>query len=215
MELFVQHLFLGITLAISIGPVNLELIKQGVTKGFFPSWFVGIGAMTADFVMIFIIYLGLGHFFTSTIVQIFLGFFGSIMLIYIGIQNTRNKDAHLDFDKPANVKEKRSFTTGFLLAIANPLNIVFWTGIYGSLLYVKTTTLMTPLWLVVFIFLGISISNITLAIMSAMGKSFVKPSNLRFISFTSGIIIIGYGIWIGYTTISSNLDIDLLAYFAR
>jgi threonine/homoserine/homoserine lactone efflux protein len=40
MELLLQYLVLGITLAISIGPVNLELIKQGMTKGFIPSWLV-------------------------------------------------------------------------------------------------------------------------------------------------------------------------------
>lgn len=204
MKLLLQYLVFGITLAISIGPVNLELIKRGVTKGFIPSWLVGIGAMTADLVIIYIIYLGLGPFFTSNMVQIILGSIGAIMLIYMGIQNTRtnnnSKNNDLDFETPAKAKDKKSFTTGFLLAIANPLNIVFWTGIYGALLTVETTNLNTPLLLIVSIFLGISISNITLAIMSAAGRSYVKPSNLRFISFSSGIILIGYGIWIGYST---------------
>lgn len=218
MKLLLQYLVFGITLAISIGPVNLELIKRGVTKGFIPSWLVGIGAMTADFVIIYIIYLGLGPFFTSNMVQIILGSIGAIMLIYMGIQNTRtnnnSKNEELDFEKSSGVNEKKSFTTGFLLAIANPLNIVFWTGIYGALLTVETTNLNTPLLLIVSIFLGISISNITLAIMSAAGRSYVKPSNLRFISFSSGIILIGYGVWIGYSTMSSNLGVDLLALFA-
>jgi threonine/homoserine/homoserine lactone efflux protein len=218
MRLLLQYLVFGITLAISIGPVNIELIKRGVTKGFIPSWLVGIGAMTADFVIIYIIYLGLGPFFTSNMVQIILGLIGAIMLIYMGVQNTRtnnnSKNEELDFETAAKAIDKKSFTTGFLLAIANPLNIVFWTGIYGALLTVETTNLNTPLLLIVSIFLGISISNITLAVMSAAGRSYVKPSNLRFISFSSGIILIGYGVWIGYSTMSSNLDVDLLALFA-
>jgi threonine/homoserine/homoserine lactone efflux protein len=174
--------------------------------------------MTADFVIIYIIYLGLGPFFTSNMVQIILGLIGAIMLIYMGVQNTRtnnnSKNEELDFETAAKAIDKKSFTTGFLLAIANPLNIVFWTGIYGALLTVETTNLNTPLLLIVSIFLGISISNITLAVMSAAGRSYVKPSNLRFISFSSGIILIGYGVWIGYSTMSSNLDVDLLALFA-
>jgi len=218
MELLLKYLVFGITLAISIGPVNLELIKQGVTKGFIPSWLVGIGAMTADFVIIYIIYLGLGPFFTSNIVQIILGFFGSMLLIYMGIQNARNNTLNqndkIDYHTPTNGKEKKSFTKGFLLAISNPLNIVFWTGIYGSLLSVKMTTYTTPLWLLVFIFLGIAISNITVSLMSAKGKSYLKASTLRRISFTSGIILIGYGIWIGYSTMYFNLPIDLLSFFA-
>jgi threonine/homoserine/homoserine lactone efflux protein len=61
MELFIKYFIFGISLAVSIGPVNLELIKQGMTLGFMSSWLVGLGAMTADAVTIFIIYLGLGY----------------------------------------------------------------------------------------------------------------------------------------------------------
>lgn len=205
MKLLIQYIFFGITLAISIGPVNLELIKQGVSRGFIPSWLVGIGAMTADLAIINIIYLGLGPLFTSHIIQIILGFIGSFMLIYIGIQNTRNKNKNSDFHKHDIVIEKKAFTTGFILAIANPLNIVFWTGIFGSLLTVKTSNQITPLWLLVSIFLGITLSNIFLALMSAMGKSYVKPSILSLITFTSGVVLIGYGLWNGYITIFTKL----------
>lgn len=45
-------------MAISIGPVNLELIKQELSKGFMPSWLVGVGAMTAD-IIIMLISLGI------------------------------------------------------------------------------------------------------------------------------------------------------------
>lgn len=126
METFLQYLVFGIALAISIGPVNLELIKQGVFKGFMPSWLVGIGAMTADFFIIYIIYLGLGTFFTSHSVQLILGFFGSLMLICIGIQNTRNTMNKQESNSvPPVLKERKSFITGFILAIANPINIIF------------------------------------------------------------------------------------------
>ncbi|MGC5325394.1 LysE family transporter [Brevibacillus sp. SYSU BS000544] len=63
--MFFQYIVFGISLAISIGPVNIELIKQGITRGFLPSWLVGIGGMSADFVILSIIFLGLGSCFTS------------------------------------------------------------------------------------------------------------------------------------------------------
>lgn len=218
MELLIKYLFLGITLAISIGPVNIELIKRGVTKGFLPSWLVGIGGMTADFIILFIIYLGLGAYFTSDSVQLIFGCLGSIMLMNIGFQNTRKNTSYpnenVDSNTLANGNEKKSFTTGFLLAIANPLNIVFWTGIYSSLLTVTITNLITPLSLIASIFVGITISNMILAMMSSMGKSYVKPSNLRFISLTSGIVLIGYGFWMGYTTISLKILIVLRTFFS-
>ena len=109
MDLFFKYFVFGISLAISIGPVNIELIKRGVTRGFLPSWLVGIGGMTADLVLFLIVYLGLGTFFTSATVQLIFGCLGSIMLIYIGFQNTRKSSSdqkeQVDLNKLGNVKE--------------------------------------------------------------------------------------------------------------
>lgn len=211
MSLFITYLLFGITLAISIGPVNVELIKRGLTRGFLPSWFVGIGGMAADFLILFIIYLGLGTYLRSDIAQLLLGFIGSLLLIQIGIQNAGK--GLTSTIEPINIsektKDKKSFQTGFLLAIANPLNIVFWAGIYSSLLSINEAAHTTPYLLISSIFLGIAISNIVFALISSLAKSYVKPTTLRLISSTSGIVLVGYGLWMGYTTISSKIGIVL------
>lgn len=209
MDLLIKYLIFGITLAISIGPVNIELIKRGLTRGFFSSWLVGVGGMIADFTILFIIYMGLGTYFTSDLVQLIFGSLGSILLTYIGFQSARksirDKNANIDLNLIARVHEKKSLTIGFLLAIVNPLNLLFWAGIYSSLLTVTDATSITPVWLITAIFVGIAISNLVLAVLSAMGKSYVKPPILRFISITSGIVLIGYGFWMGYTTLSKTV----------
>ncbi|KQL49851.1 hypothetical protein AN963_09170 [Brevibacillus choshinensis] len=206
MELFIKYFVFGITLAISIGPVNIELIKRGLTRGFLPSWLVGIGGMTADFMILSIIYAGFGSYFTSPLVQLIFGCLGSMMLTYMGVQNTRKgmlvKNVSLEWRKSANEKKKRSFPTGFLLAIVNPLNLIFWAGIYSSLLTVTMENGIAPLSLLASIFIGIAVSNLMFALLSSMAKSYVKPSSLQIVSMVSGIVLIGYGVWMGYTTVS-------------
>lgn len=211
MGLILKCLVLGITLAISVGPVNLELLKRGVARGFLHAWLVGIGGMSADFIILFTIYLGLGTYFTSDKVQLILGCIGSILLIQMGLQSIRKsiKDKNQNFDMtiPPAGDQKKSFATGFLLAIMNPLNLLFWTGIYSSLLTVNNSNGTNVLSLIVSVFIGIATSNIIFALMASLGKSYLKPSTLRIIFTTSGIVIVGYGFWMGYTTVFSKLHI--------
>ncbi|MET3292293.1 UNVERIFIED_CONTAM: threonine/homoserine/homoserine lactone efflux protein [Brevibacillus sp. OAP136] len=208
MGLLLQYLIFGVTLAISIGPVNIELIKRGVTKGFLSSWLVGIGGMTADFLILSIVYVGVGTYLAADLAQLVFGVIGALMLIMIGIQNARTKPPRIDtvsaVSGASQRKEKRSFVAGFLLAIANPLNLVFWAGIYSSLPSGGQSHAMTPSVLLVFIFIGIALANLFVAGLSSLGKSFVKPAGLRLISVASGIVLIGYGCWIGYSTVSAK-----------
>ncbi|QOR64825.1 LysE family transporter [Cytobacillus suaedae] len=203
LELCLKYLFLGVTLAITLGPVNFELIKQGVTKGFFSSWLVGLGAASADIMIVFIICFGLGHLFLSETVQPLLGILGAIMLVFMGYQNIKSRKKHVsetsDEKGVSDTKRKNTYFTGYLLAIANPLNIVFWTGIYGTLT-LETTSVGSTFVLFLFIFLGIIISNIIMSFMSSLGKSFFKPKYLQGISVFSGIVLIFYGVWIAYTS---------------
>lgn len=201
MVLVFKYVVLGISLAISIGPVNIELIKRGFTGGFLSSWLVGIGGMAADFFIFAVIYLGLGHYLSSDILQFIFGCIGSIMLAFMGYQNIRrfvlNKN---DLKLPASGNERNSVLKGFLLAIANPFNLVFWSGIYSSILSDSASDAALPLQLIASIFIGITISNILFAAASSLGRSYVKLSTLRYITLMSGVILIGYGTWFGYTT---------------
>ncbi|MFD2369022.1 LysE family translocator [Brevibacillus sp. GCM10020057] len=208
MDEVIKYFVLGISLAISIGPVNIELIKRGMTKGFVSSWLVGIGGMTADLLILAIIYVGIGAYFTGEVVQLIFGVIGSLMLLQMGLQNAKKgmvaKEQHQGNTSGAE-NEKTSFTAGFLLAIANPLNLVFWTGIYSSLLTLQKTKLVAPELLLLSIFIGIAVSNLLFALLSSIGKTYTKPSLLRFISLASGVVLMGYGLWIGYSTVSSKL----------
>ncbi|MGM2834842.1 LysE family transporter, partial [Bacillus cereus group sp. Bce025] len=44
----IQQIVLGISLAAPVGPINIEMLKRGIERGFWDAWVVGIGGMTAD-----------------------------------------------------------------------------------------------------------------------------------------------------------------------
>lgn len=48
MNSIVAYIFLGVSLAAPIGPVNAAQLDTGIKNGFFHAWIFGIGALTAD-----------------------------------------------------------------------------------------------------------------------------------------------------------------------
>ena len=60
--------------------------------------------------------------------------FGSFILIYTGMETLLKLKHGLQAKSSAESRIQHSFITGFLMALSNPLNILFWLGIYGSVL---------------------------------------------------------------------------------
>ena len=68
----IQQIVLGISLVAPVGPINIEMLKRGIERGFWHAWVVGIGGMTADVLFMLLIYFGLSSVFMYTYVQAFM-----------------------------------------------------------------------------------------------------------------------------------------------
>ena len=53
-------LLLGWSVAWPPGPINAEMIRRGLTRGFWPAYSVGLGACTGDFLWALAVALGAG-----------------------------------------------------------------------------------------------------------------------------------------------------------
>ncbi|MGJ7921104.1 LysE family transporter [Neobacillus sp. LXY-4] len=205
MSTFISYLFLGLSLAAPIGPVNAAQLEKGIKNGFFHSWFVGLGAMVADACYMMLVYLGFVHFLEKPIIQSFLWSFGSFVLIYTGVEsligagkittnNTRNSEPLL-----------KSFFSGFFMSISNPLTILFWLGIYGSVL-AKTASSYNTDQLLLYsgaMFCGLLIWDISMALLASIFRRFLSRSLLTSIAYISGLSLIGFGFYFGYEAIKS------------
>lgn len=199
-NLLISYILLGFTLAAPIGPVNSARLDKGIKNGFWHAWIVGTGSMIADAIFMLLIYLGLVQFLNYSIVQVFLWLFGGFILIYSGIENimsaskirlrsmTRNKDSLFS-----------CFILGFIMSITSPLSILFWLGIYGSIL-AKTVTTYGSSQLLIYssmIFLGLILWDICIAGLTSGFRRFLNETTLLIISLISGFSLIGFGIYFG------------------
>lgn len=87
MSVFLGYVFLGISLAAPIGPVNAAQLTKGIYGGFWHAWLVGLGAMLADAILMLIVYLGVFQFLETPFMQTLLWSFGCFVLIYTGVDS--------------------------------------------------------------------------------------------------------------------------------
>ncbi|WP_010283321.1 LysE family transporter [Bacillus timonensis] len=199
MGVLLSYILLGLSLAAPIGPVNAAQLDRGIKYGFVHAWLVGVGAVLADGVYMLMVYLGLVSFINTPFIQTFLWLFGCFVLLYTGFEslfsagkinmlNTRNQE-------PAY----KAFFSGFIMSITNPLTILFWLGIYGSVL-AKTASTSTNNELIIYsaaIFSGLLLWDITMATISSGFRKILTSRLLALISIVSGLSLIGFGIYFG------------------
>lgn len=200
MSILFSYILLGFTLAAPIGPVNSARLDKGIKNGFWHAWIVGAGSMIADGFFMLMVYLGMVHFLEVPIIQIFLWLFGGFILIYSGIEALVNMNSITLADSRGKDSLFKCFGTGFIMSITSPLSVLFWLGIYGSIL-AKTAQVNGTGMLLVYssmIFLGLTLWDIFVAGLTTGLRRFLTLTSLRMLSIFSGVSLIGFGLYFGY-----------------
>ncbi|MCP8969624.1 LysE family transporter [Ectobacillus ponti] len=200
MGIYFSYILLGLTLAAPIGPVNSARIDKGIKNGFWHAWIVGFGSMLADAVFMLCVYIGVVKFLSIPIIQIFLWLFGAFILIYSGVEGMMSA-GKLSLDYRKNQESlMKCFTVGFLMSISSPLSILFWLGIYGSVLAKTAATYGTGKLLAysAMIFLGLTLWDVFVAGLTSGFRRFLTMRSLMAISIISGLSLIGFGVYFGY-----------------
>ncbi|WP_163526993.1 LysE family transporter [Halobacillus ihumii] len=203
MVVFLSYIFLGLSLAAPIGPINAAQIDQGIRNGFFHSWVIGLGSIVGELLYILAVFFGVIHFLDMPFMQTFLWSFGAFVLIYTGVESITSSQKFEVRQKGNKDPLKRTFATGFLISVTNPLSILFWLGIYGSVL-ANTITEYDQLHLILYgaaIIIGLMLWDITMAFVSSGFRKFLTTRALKGISILSGFCMFGFAGYFGYQAI--------------
>lgn len=199
MNAFLSYILLGVSLAAPIGPINAAQMDRGIKSGFLHAWFVGVGAITADGIYMLTVYIGVVQFLDTAFMKTFLWLFGSFVLLYTGVESLAGA-GKVNLVQQRNKEPLiKSFFSGFLMSISNPLTILFWLGVYGSIL-AKTASTLESQHLILYssaIFIGLLIWDVMMAGVASGFRKFLTSGWLVFLSFLSGLSLIGFGIYFG------------------
>ncbi len=200
MGVFLSYVFLGLSLSAPIGPINAAQLDKGIRSGFFHAWLLGLGGLIADVVYMLLIYLGIARFLDTDIVKSFLWLFGTFVLIYTGVECLKGANKIVIGSTSNDDSIFRSFFSGFLMSLSNPLTILFWLGIFGSILaktassYGKDQLLLYSLGII----LGILLWDIIMASTAALFRRVLDIRILSLITIISGLSLIVYGFYFGF-----------------
>jgi len=170
---------------------------------------VGAGGMSADLAIMFLMFHGLSRFLTLDSVQLVLLILGSLVLTYTGIQGLKSNSPGLT-DTTKDLREHdengrllNSYLTGASIAAFNPLNLLFWLGIYGSVLSesFENDNLFEAFYINSAIFIGIGLWNTNLAFSVFFGKKLLRPNILKVICMSASAVLLFCGIYFGFKAI--------------
>jgi len=146
------------------------------------------------------VYFGVGQFIDSPYMKIFLWSFGCFVLTYTGMESllTLHK-IKVDMKSGKRIRLRQSLLSGFLVSLLNPLTILFWLGIYGSVL-AETSQTFQANQIITFslaIIVGILLWDTTMAFLSSGARKFLSTRFLIVISLISSLSMIAFGFYFG------------------
>lgn len=122
----------GLALAAPPGPINVVIAEESVLGGWSDGFRAGLGAMTADLVL-----LGLALVGAVAVVERRPGLLdllfvvGGVLMLYFAVGAVRQARTDVEV---ASDRERRGFTRVLLLALSNPYQVLFWMTAGVSLL---------------------------------------------------------------------------------
>jgi threonine/homoserine/homoserine lactone efflux protein len=196
-QLLGQGMFVGVALAAPIGPINIEIVRRGLSGGFVHGWLVGVGALSADTIYATLVVSGLTPLADRPALRVPLFLAGAAMLGYVGYLSLRA--ALRDEESVAAVPAggRRSYVTGFFMAAFNPMGIVYWLSIGAALVasaVAQVGRAGSPM-LVGGVFVGIFCWVTFLSAVGQVGRRFITGLGFRIITGLGGALIVAFGLW--------------------
>lgn len=136
-----KGLLLGWSVAWPPGPINSEMIRRGLSRGFWPAYSVSLGACSGDFLWALAVSLGAGFLAGDKRVELTLAAISFVLLLVLATTFTRNAvhgwrvlRAGGELTRPATLfdSHRGGYLLGMGMALSSPWNIAFWLAVVGQ-----------------------------------------------------------------------------------
>lgn len=200
MHIVLRNILLGISLAAPIGPAGVAVIQNGLRAGFPRAFLTGIGVTLADATYLLVVFFGLSNFLDIPAVEISIWFLGAAALVYFGLRTLGESGGVIDLDESLAASARGPLLTGYIVNVSNPIAVVWWLGVFGSLLNEASyaSSRLYTLGLSATILIGILTFHTTTSLLSGWGRRVLNERLLRLISILAGMLLLGFGIRFAY-----------------
>ncbi len=203
MNEIIRNVLLGISIAAPIGPSSLAVIQNGLRRGFLRAFLTGLGVTMADATILLVIYFGLSGFVRLPLFKVLIWTLGAIVLLFLGSQSLREAIGKIDLERARVSTTGNPLWVGYLVNISNPIAIIWWVGIFGSLLGASpgSAAKLGALLSSSTILIGILCWHSTMSVLTHWGKRFLNERTAKYILIIAGLALILFGIRFAYYAI--------------
>ncbi len=133
LEIILDGFFVGLILALFIGPAFFYLIKLSLDGGFIPAALFAFGIILSDLIIVTLIYFGFSGAMESKIFQQAFSLVSGLVLVGLGIRSFSKKvkiSDEISFEKRHRIFWY--FFKGMLINGVNPFTLMIWLGVIGA-----------------------------------------------------------------------------------
>jgi chemosensory pili system protein ChpE len=194
-EVFVLALGLGLVFNAAPGAVFAESLRRGVRGGFRPALLVQLGSLVGDAAWAVLGLAGVGALFAVPGLRAPLTVAGCVLLAWLGVQGVRAAiSPSIPGELGADLRGRGALGTGIAMSLANPWNIVYWSGAAGAVGSVLGADADAGA-LVVF-FTGFMTSSVAWCFLCAAGIALLRRGlpamGVRAVELICGLALLGF-----------------------
>jgi len=200
MDTVLRNIALGISLAAPIGPSGITVMQNGLRHGFLRAFLTGLGVTMADTTYLLMVFFGLSKFLEIMVIKMLIWSLGALALLYFGYRSIRDARGPIDLDGTVVVTARNPLLVGYVVNVSNPIAVVWWLGVFGSLLSETVTvgSRINALAVSSTILIGILLWHSTMSLLTQWGKRFLNERTARFISVGAGVALVLFGLRFAY-----------------
>lgn len=207
---------LGLSIAVPLGPINLEMIRRGVGTHPLAGLAVGLGATSLDTMCILASGFGLGWLVENKGFAVGCYAVGALLLAWMGVDSIRDGrrrwreagepgDAGRTGGAPEAHRFWRGFAYGLGIHAANPVTYVFWTTVPLMFFKEQAPTRGMVLMTTGAVLAGCMAWNLTLVGLMVVARRFLKPRFLAGTCLAGGAALLVFAVVFGWRAVASLL----------
>ena len=196
-NVLLQGAVLGFSIAAPVGPIAILLIRRTLSQGLFVGAVSGLGAASADAFYGAIVGFGLASLHNALIkMQFFLSILGGAFLVFLGIKTLFAKPTSQASEPTGGQGVAGAFLSTFLLTLSNPMTLLAFAAVITALGLKTGVDYPTAVSFVTGVFIGSAAWYLALTALVSQARTRMNEATFRIINQISGIIILGFGIYI-------------------
>ena len=188
---FLLGIAVGALYCAPVGPVNLEIVRRGLTIGFLAAFLVALGSVIGDAFWAAAGILGSGLLMGSLPLRVAIGFVGVGILLFLAWSAYRASAQNPDYHLTDTPRKRVGFAVGVALSMANPFAVFFWLWLAASgamaSVGVDKAHHVARVWFFTGLVTGAILYGLVLSAIVAWSRRFISAQLMRKINIGAAI----------------------------